>query len=103
MPRSPHPRGQSQTGALAPGFTLIELLVAMALGALLLSGLANSARVFEESVRYVRDEDDHRLEDALVGITDAVRTAWLVERPSATRLELTDAFGRKTVFQKVGT
>ena len=44
--------------AHAPGFTLIELLVAMALGALLLTGLANSARVFEECVREVRDGDE---------------------------------------------
>ena len=85
------------------GFSLLELLLAVALGALLLTGLANSARVFDECVREVRDEDDHRLEESLVALTDAVRTAWLVERPSATRLDVTDALGRKTVFRQAGS
>jgi len=103
MSRSPCSRGQTTPCPGAQGFTLLELLLAVALGALLLTGLANSARVFDECVREVRDEDDNRLEESLVAITDAVRTAWLVERPSATRLDLTDALGRKTVFRKSGS
>ncbi|HZL98731.1 MAG TPA: prepilin-type N-terminal cleavage/methylation domain-containing protein [Planctomycetota bacterium] len=102
MARSSRPRGRPIRPASPPGFSLIELLVAMALGALLLTGLANVARVFDESVREVRDEDDRGLEEALVGITDAVRTAWLVERPSASRLELVDALGRRTAYEKQG-
>src|SRR6185436_3678082 len=103
MSCSPCSRGPTTPCPGAQGFTLLELLLAVALGALLLTGLANSARVFDECVREVRDEDDNRLEESLVAITDAVRTAWLVERPSATRLDLTDALGRKTVFRKSGS
>jgi len=103
MSSRPHRRDQPPVTSPVRGFTLIELLVAMSLGALLLTGLANSARVFEEVVEAVREEDDHALEEGLIGITDAVRTAWLVERPSATRLDVTDALGRKTIFRKAGT
>jgi len=103
MSSRPHRRDQRPFTSRVRGFTLVELLVAMALGALLLTGLANSARVFEECVEAVREQDDHTLEEGLVGITDAVRTAWLVERPSATRLDVTDAFGRKTIFRKAGS
>lgn len=95
--------GLSARRASSPGFSLIELMVAMAMASLLVIGLANAAHVFSQTVREVRDEDDHRLEEALIGVTDAVRSAWLVERPTPSRLELTDALGRLTVFRQRGT
>jgi prepilin-type N-terminal cleavage/methylation domain-containing protein len=85
------------------GFSLVELLLATVIGSLLLIGLANSARLFGEQVSHVQDAADARLEQALVSVTDAVSAGWRVQRPSATRLEVTDALGRTTVYEQQGS
>ena len=82
----------------AAGFTLVELLVATAIGSLLMTALVLAADLFGQQVEAVGEETDHELEEALFGVTEAVRRAWSVEREALDRLAVQDVHGRTTRY-----
>lgn len=87
-PHTPHERG----------VTLVELLVASSMAAILLLALAQTVQVFGEQVAYAKASEIDEM--VLVGdaIASDVRSAWLVSQPSASALEVQDAFGDVTSY-----
>jgi len=83
----------------ARGFTLVELILALSLGAVLVVSMATAAQRFAGHVQESRDTSDFVLDESVDLICEGVRHAWVVERPTATQLDMDDAYGnRTTVF-----
>lgn len=85
------------------GFTLTELLVATILGALLVTALAMTAGVISTTVQDLRQTGDRAIEETVASVSNDIRRAWWVERPSATRIELFDPYGNRTAYELQGT
>jgi len=80
------------------GFSLTELLIATALAASLMIALTAGAQLMGEQVEDVRDVADTDFETSVNHVIEEVRRGWVVERPSADRLDLRDASGGQTSY-----
>ncbi len=87
-----------RVAAARSGWSLIELLVATALGVVLMTAVAQSARMFATNVTETRNVGDTTIEEAIVTLTDDVRQAWTVARPGSSQLTLTDPYGSVTTY-----
>jgi len=98
MRRQIQPASEPCFDPLHAGFSLTELLVATALAASLLIALAAGSHLFAEQAEEARSTADTRFEETVHAIVADVRQGWVLERPSATRLDLTDPYGALTSY-----
>ncbi len=96
--------GDSSPHRTCAGFTLPELLLASVLGAMLLTAMAVNTFGYTGNLDYLEKKAGvtSEIDPVLRQITRSIREGWLVEKPSAKRLKITEPGGAVTEYYLEG-